>query len=143
MKKRMPIHQQRWQRRKCREPRLQKFDMFNDPIHACNPIGFPRIVWENSLSNSNYPQGRMRNCFNGDDLTRAMDGRAQPPSGDALDSLAPAGLGSRSRWEGNTLVVESTGLMKEHVDQYGHPLSFDAKITERYTRVGPDTIDAR
>jgi hypothetical protein len=27
-------------------------------------------------------------------------------------------------------------------DQYGHPLSFDARIEELYTRVDPDSIDA-
>ena len=71
-----------------------------------------------------------------------IDGR-KLPSGDALDSLGPSWFGiSVAHWEGNTLVVESTGFdERAWPDQYGHPLSFDAKITERYTRVGPDTID--
>jgi hypothetical protein len=53
---------------------------------------------------------------------------------------------SRGRWEGDTLIVETTnidqrlhGLWQER-DWYGTP---NARITERYRRVDADTIDFR
>ena len=71
-----------------------------------------------------------------------LDGRTLP-TGENLENLGPGWFGvSVARWEGNTLVVETTGFDERMwPDQYAHPLSFDARIEERYTRVGPDTID--
>jgi len=44
---------------------------------------------------------------------------------------------SRGRWEGDTLVVETTNF----TNQEGFRGSTqDAKVTERFTRVGPDAI---
>jgi hypothetical protein len=57
----------------------------------------------------------------------------------------------RGRWEGNTLVVESTnyndkgsiGTSAATGRMRGIPQSSSMKVTERFTRVGPDTIDYR
>ena len=57
----------------------------------------------------------------------------------------------RGRWEGNTLVVESTnyndkgsiGTSAATGRMRGIPQSASMKITERFTPVGPDTIDYR
>jgi hypothetical protein len=70
-----------------------------------------------------------------------LDGRA------ALPSNVSAWLGdSRGRWEGNTLVVETTnfspkmhGLWQER-DWFSTP---STKVTERFTRVDADSIDFR
>jgi hypothetical protein len=57
----------------------------------------------------------------------------------------------RGRWEGNTLVVESTnyndkgsiGTSAATGRLRGIPQSPSMKVTERFTRIGPDTIDYR
>jgi hypothetical protein len=48
---------------------------------------------------------------------------------------------SRGRWDGNTLVVETTNFRREDgvTFQNSNPATF--KITERFTRVGPDSIN--
>ena len=109
-------------------------------------MGFPRLVWEeNEPIEFVFTQGRILQLFQWGRTLRELwtDGR-KLPTGDNLDLLGPSWFGiSVARWEGNTLVVETTGFdERAWPDQYGHPLSFDAKITERYTRVGPNTIDA-
>jgi hypothetical protein len=70
-----------------------------------------------------------------------LDGRP------GLPSTIPQYLGdSRGRWEGNTLVVETTNFsprihtLWQERDWYSTP---NTKLTERYTRVDKDTIDFR
>ncbi len=52
---------------------------------------------------------------------------------------------SRGHWEGNTLVVETTNFLGGQVglksNGAGTPYSDDLVITERFTRVAPDTIN--
>ncbi|MCZ6658145.1 MAG: hypothetical protein O7C67_12675 [Gammaproteobacteria bacterium] len=48
---------------------------------------------------------------------------------------------SAGRWEGDTLVVEVTGLSEQSwLDRSGNHHSAQMKVTERYTRIGPDHI---
>lgn len=52
---------------------------------------------------------------------------------------------SRGRWEGNTLVVETTNFLPGKTGLGGNgggtPLSDALRLTERFTRVAPDTIN--
>ncbi len=68
-----------------------------------------------------------------------LDGRAHLPSQLGL------WLGdSRARWEGDTLVVETTNLTPkgdEHVRNLVHAASAEARVVERFTRVADDRID--
>jgi hypothetical protein len=52
---------------------------------------------------------------------------------------------SRGRWEGNTLVVETTNLLGDKTGLGGNgggtPLSDAARLTERFTRVDAETIN--
>ena len=120
----------------------------NDPIYACNPIGFPRHVWEENepFEITTTPGGRMLQLFQWGRTLREiwMDGR-QLPSGQTLENIGPNWYGhSVAQWQGDTLVINSTGFNeKAWPDQYGHPLSFDAKIEERYRRINADTIEAQ
>jgi len=147
MAKRMPIYISKEPRDKDKEnPGCRSSTCSNDPIHACNPVGFPRLVWEeNEPIEFVHVQGRILQLFQWGRTLRELwtDGRKLPTAQD-LDNLGPGWYGmSVARWEGNTLVVETTGFDERMwPDQYGHPLSFDARIEERYTRVDPDTIDA-
>ena len=52
---------------------------------------------------------------------------------------------SIGRWEGDTLVVETTGINSTQLRQSGilwayRGASDDVKVTERFTRTGPDTV---
>ena len=67
------------------------------------------------------------------------DGRAHLPSSVRSYMGDPVG-----HWEGNTLVVETTnfnGKMGVGPNGGGIPDSEDAKLTERFTRVAPNTIN--
>ena len=55
------------------------------------------------------------------------------------DGLYPWFGDSWGHWEGNTLVVETTNFNPDHWFQ-GAPPSKERKITERFTRVGDETI---
>ena len=51
---------------------------------------------------------------------------------------------SRARWEGETLVVETTNLTPkgdEHLRNLVHAASAEARVVERFTRVAADRID--
>jgi len=63
------------------------------------------------------------------------DGRA--PVSPAITSWMGTSVG---RWEGETLVVTTTGLKPESALS-GNPLSPEGKIIERFTRVGPKTLE--
>jgi hypothetical protein len=119
----------------------------NDPIYSCNPIGFPRHVWEeNEPVEITTTPGRILQLFQWGRTLREIwvDGRTLP-SGETLDSIGPNWYGhSVGEWQGDTLVINSTGFNeKAWPDQYGHPLSFDARIEERYKRIDADTIEAQ
>ena len=62
-----------------------------------------------------------------------LDNRAQPPQ----DVRQWTGL-SRGRWEGNTLVVETTNFNGKNAFRGA---SENMKVTERFTRVADDVID--
>jgi hypothetical protein len=73
-----------------------------------------------------------------------MDGR-KLPTGETLDNMGPSWYGvSVAEWQGDTLVVNTSGFeQKAWPDQYANPLSFDARIEERYRRIDANTIEGR
>jgi hypothetical protein len=68
-----------------------------------------------------------------------LDGRKLP------DDPEPTWYGySVGRWEGNALVVETSGFNDESwLDSDGHPHSDQMQLEERFQRVDHDTIEAR
>lgn len=66
-------------------------------------------------------------------------------SGAELPVYYPTSLGTASgHFDGETLVIESRGLMKETLlDRSGLPHSDDAALTERLTLVSPDVLENR
>jgi len=51
---------------------------------------------------------------------------------------------ARGRWEGNTLVVETTNFTDKTaigINGYGNPNSHRLRLTERFTPIGPNTIE--
>ena len=113
----------------------------NDPMMACDPVGYPRIAFYNA-----YPmeflqtKDRLVEFFDYFYVHRTiyLDGRALPADPDA--SWYGYSVG---HWDGNTLVVETTGFNdRSWVDNDGHPHSDQMKLEERFQRVDHDTIQA-
>ena len=118
----------------------------NDPAHKCNPNGFPRLLLDPEPVEFIQTTGRLLQLFQWERTLRElwMDGRAVP-SGENLENLGPAWYGhTAGAWEGNTLVMNTVGLDdRAWIDIFGFPKSTDARIEERYTRTGPDSIELR
>jgi hypothetical protein len=62
-----------------------------------------------------------------------LDGRPHPPS-----TVRQWHGDSRGRWEGNTLVVDTTNFNGKSA--FGGVATENLRLTERFTRVGPNTI---
>ena len=118
----------------------------NDPAHACNPNGFPRLLLDPEPVEFVQTPGRLLQLFQWERTLRElwMDGRAVP-SGENLENLGPAWYGhTAGGWQGNTLVMNTVGLDdRAWIDIFGFPKSSGARFEERYTRAGPDTIELR
>jgi hypothetical protein len=118
----------------------------NDPAHKCNPNGFPRLLLDPEPVEFVQTSGRLLQLFQWERTLRElwMDGRPVP-SGDNLENLGPAWYGhTAGGWQGNTLVMNTVGLDdRAWIDIFGFPKSSEARIEERYTRTGPDTIELR
>lgn len=120
-------------------PRAQPLG--NDPMMICDPIGYPRIAFYND-----YPmefvqaKDRLIEFFDFFYVHRTiyLDGRPLPADPE------PTWYGySVGHWDGNTLVVETTGFNDQSwLDNDGHPHSDQMRIEERFQRVDHDTIQA-
>jgi hypothetical protein len=112
----------------------------NDPMMACDPMGFPRIMFW-----TNYPieilriPGRTLMFFDWFYTYRTIwtDGRPLPEDPD------PRFYGySVGKWDGDTFVIQSKGFdERTWLDADGHPHSEDMMLEERYRRVSSDTIE--
>jgi hypothetical protein len=118
----------------------------NDPAHQCNPNGFPRLLLDPEPVEFVQTPGRLLQLFQWERTLRELwtDGR-RVPSGENLENLGPAWYGhTAGGWQGNTLVMNTVGLDdRAWIDIFGFPKSSEARIEERYTRTGPDTIELR
>ena len=66
-----------------------------------------------------------------------LDGRPHVPEG-----IRQYGGDSRGRWEGNTLVVETTNFNnRAFVRNFNSDLTEALHVVERFTRIGPNTLD--
>ena len=118
----------------------------NDPIFQCNPLGFPRILDRHETIEFIHTDDRVLQFTQWERRLREiwLDGR-ELPSGQNLDNLGPAWYGhSVGEWEGNTLVVNTVGINDlAWLDRTGLPISFDARVEERWTRIDADTLELR
>jgi hypothetical protein len=69
--------------------------------------------------------------------TRVIPTDGRPSVSPAIKSWMGTSTG---KWEGDTLVVTTTGLKPQSQIQ-GYPLSDDGKLVERFTRVAPDILE--
>ncbi len=116
----------------------------NDPEYQCNPAGFPKLFFDAEPTEIMQLEDRLIQVFQWEGRLRYiwLDGR-ELPSGENLENLGPAWYGhSVGEWEGNTLVVNTTGLEdRAWLDRPGHPKSLRARIEERYTLLDANNLE--
>jgi hypothetical protein len=117
----------------------------NDPEMRCEPLGLPRLItfsgggatmeMTHSQNNDRIIQ---RFEWTWDNREIWLDGRKLP----TVDDYLPRFTGySSARWEGDTLVVTSTGFDdRQWLDQYGYPISEKATLEERWERPTPNRL---
>lgn len=106
------------------------WDEADNPYLSCDPMGMPRVMGQP------YP---IEFVDSGDtvvlrielyDLERRIHMNPTGPSEDAPRSILGRSVG---RWDGDTLVVETTRVSWPYFDQSGVPLGDGAVIKERFT----------
>src|SRR5438477_10057395 len=112
---------------------------WNDPLFQCDPSGYPR-----NLDYSNYRFVKLPDeyveFFERDHVWRDLwtDGRKLPGP-----DAKPRWYGyATAYWDGDTLVVESSGYDdRTWVDPYGSIHSDQMHLEERYKRLDQDTLE--
>ena len=107
----------------------------------CQPSTFPRLYnFDGTFELVQLPN-RVLMLFEGHHHIRRifMDGKKH------LEGWAPSRMGvSHGRWDGDTLVVETTNLLSLNrngwLDAFGHPFTDSLKVTERIRRTSRDTL---
>src|SRR5262245_349622 len=113
---------------------------WNDPIFVCDPAGYPRV----GAGNTNYRfaevDGDVVHFVERDHFYRDLwtDGRKLPGPG-----AKPRWYGySVARWEGDTLVVESSGFDdRTWLNRAGSIHSDEMRLEERYKILDHDHIE--
>ena len=120
----------------------------NDPESSCDMMGLARSIVMNGPSSAM----EMIHSQTGDRIVHRfewfwdhrdiwLDGRALPKPGNLLPRVNGYSTG---RWEGDTLVVQSTGFDdRQWVDMFGFPISEDAVLTERWQRPSPNRLQVQ
>ena len=119
--------------------RYRKVDMANSPSYRCLPYGPTRgLQSTNPFQIIQTPALIAIITEHIDYRVIYTDGRGHPE--DILDY--PEWMGhSIGRWDGDTLVVETIGMREETwLDTAGFEHSNRLRITERFQKIGPDTI---
>ena len=121
-------------------PRAVEPEFNNDPVSQCEPLGYPRDLWEANLRPFEFIQipDRVLQHMQYHDTWRTIwtDGRALPKDPD------PAWYGyAIGRWEGDAFVVESIGYDdRTWIDHFGNPHSDQMRLVERFRRIDKDTL---
>ena len=110
----------------------------NDPQAACNPLGAARLVTFSgggaSIELIQLPDRLIQRFeWTWDHREIWMDGRKLPNVADYLPRYNGYSI---ARWDGDTLVVTTTGFDdRAWVDHYGFPMSDQMVLEERYKRI--------
>ena len=115
----------------------------NDPEGRCEPLGLPRLV---TFSGGGAAMEMVpvkdriiqRFEWTWDNREIWTDGRKLPKVDDYLPRYNGYSVG---KWEGDELVVTSTGFDdRQWIDQYGYPISEKMVFEERYERISPNRL---
>jgi len=118
----------------------------NDPEMRCEPLGLPRLITFSgggAAMEMVHTEDRIVQLFEWtwDFRDIWIDGRGIP---NVQDYLPRFNGYSAARWEGDTLVVTSTGFDdRQWLDQYGFPISDQAVLEERWDRPSPNRLRAQ
>jgi len=118
----------------------------NDPEMRCEPLGLARLITFSGIGAAMdivQTEDRIVQLFEWtwDFRDIWMDGREIPNYQDYLPRFNGYSVG---HWEGDTLVVTSTGFDdRQWLDQYGFPISDEAVLEERWDRPSPNRLRAR
>jgi hypothetical protein len=121
-------------------PHAVPLSQTNDPVATgCFPPGVPRVYLQRGEPMEIFQvPGRVLMLFEYDHYVRQIftDGRQHPRD------VNPSWMGdSIGHWEGNTLVVDTTGFNdKTWLDQEGHPHSEQLHLIERIKRPSHDSM---
>ncbi len=110
-------------------------ERFGDPTALCYPPGMPRYMTRyGSLMMLQYPTAiYMVSRLNNDYRVIYLDGRERLPDGQLDRNWHGESLG---HWDGDTLVVETTGFIGEnHLIQAGVLAGEQLRIVERYQMI--------
>jgi hypothetical protein len=113
-----------------------------DPVMACLPAGFPR-VFLSVRTNFEIVQvpSRLVMLFETHRLSRIIYTDGRP----LTEGAPPSFMGqSAGKWDGDTLVVETAGLMggdETWLDRAGHPHTDALRVTERIRRPERNTLE--
>lgn len=121
-------------------PRSVPPGLGNDAVSTCDPMGYPRDLYEANLRPFEIVQASDRLLIHMQyhDIWRTvwMDGRELPKDPD------PAWMGySVGKWDGNTLVITSTGYDdRTWLDHFGNPHSDQMVLVEKWHHPDADTL---
>jgi hypothetical protein len=113
-----------------------------DPVMSCLPAGFPRVFLSVRTNFETFQvPGRVVMLFETHRLGRIIYTDGRPLTEGAPPSFMGQSVG---KWDGDTLVVETTGLMggdETWLDRAGHPHTDALRVTERIRRLDRDTLE--
>jgi hypothetical protein len=118
-------------------------EVTNDPVHICDPEGFPRMeLFEFKIAQIVQTKNQviLINQFNSRARTIWTDGRALPSPKD----VEPRWYGySTGRWvDDYTFVAETVGMdERTWLDHAGRPHSSELKVEEQFHRVDSDRLE--
>jgi hypothetical protein len=114
-------------------------DSKDDPTGLCQPPGMPRML------HSPFPMMVMQDkthvafLYEYMRIWRLVDLTRTEHYPDVEDTFFGDSIG---KWEGDTLVIDTTGLNdRTWLDTAGHQHSADIRVVERVTRTGPESVD--
>jgi hypothetical protein len=118
----------------------------NDPQMRCEPLGLARLIGYagggpamEMIQVADRIVQRFEWTWDSRDIW--LDGRTLPNVEDYLPRFNGYSVGA---WEGDTLVVRSTGFDdRQWLDQYGYPISDQAVLEERWDRPSRDRLRVR
>jgi len=119
-------------------------EFFDEPVSGmwdCAPAPLPSILSHPTPTNIVQRPDRVLISYEHDDGRRTiwMDGRHHPPANELFYHGHSIG-----HYEGDLLVIETTNFTfdPDGLDDHGHlPSSPRKRLTERYRRTGPDSLE--
>lgn len=132
-----PVYQKQWDKYQALN-KQQKGLNFVSPVASCIPPGLPQSMTEPYPIEFLFTPGRVTILIETYGLTRRIYTDANPPPADPDPSFQGTSVG---RWEGDTLVVETSAILPETSPVNGiNGHSDKLRVTERMHLADPDTL---